>query len=126
MQLFICFIFGTMRHINNLIYVSKRNYVPPFVSQSVLYGIYGLQAVAGFLLDESLKNWNELRHNFNNIGQLFVFLYWVVRVSLTIIAYNFKDMIVKVISTALIKNHIIISKNISKILHSDHEEGRIR
>ena len=40
--------------------------------------IYGLQAVAGFLLDESLKKWNELRHNFNKIGQWFVFLYWVV------------------------------------------------
>ena len=39
----------------------------------------GLQAVAGFLLDESLKNWNELRHNFNKIGQWFVFLYWVGR-----------------------------------------------
>ena len=30
--------------------------------------IYVLQAVAGFLLDESLKNWNELRHNFYKIG----------------------------------------------------------
>ena len=37
--------------------------------------IYGLQAIAGFLLDEFLYKSEDLRHNFNKTGQWIVFLY---------------------------------------------------